>query len=142
MEYKKISGGVFDRLQQQLDVRKREEGISAIEIADLPPNLRKVMRLMLREVVLKYTDLCVELEAMPKVDRPTRRELDQALDVLVEQNWLIRYDEGEFISYRVNLRRKAGSQLDQDIWSALTNRIDAGKQNRTLNIKSKPNNLV
>ncbi len=142
MEYKKISGGVFDRLQQQLDVRKREEGISAIEIADLPPNLRKVMRLMLREVVLKYTDLCVELEAMPKVDRPTRRELDQALDVLVEQNWLIRYDEGEFISYRVNLRRKAGSQLDQDIWRSLTNRIDAGKQNRTLNIKSKPNNLV
>ena len=45
--------GVFDRLQKQLDIRKREEGISALELRDLPSNLRKIMRLLLREVVMK-----------------------------------------------------------------------------------------
>ncbi len=123
MKPQNLSGGVFDRLQQQLDIRKREEGISALEIADLPPGLRRVMRLMLREVVMKYTDLCANVEAMQQVDRPTRGELDQALKTLVEQNWLSRYGEGEFISFRVNLRRKAGSQLGQDVWSALDAKI-------------------
>ncbi len=118
-----FSGGVFDRLQQQLDIRKREEGISALEIADLPPGLRKVMRLMLREVVMKYSDLCVSVEAIPQPDRPSRIELDQALTTLVEQNWLTRFGEGEFTSYRVNLRRKVGSQLGQDVWSALDAKI-------------------
>ena len=131
MNPEKFSGGVFDRLQQQLDIRKREEGISALEIADLPPGLRKVMRLMLREVVMKYTDLCTAVEAMPEASRPNRAELDAALNTLVEQNWLTRYGEGEFTNYRVNLRRKAGSQLGQDIWSALDAKIDTERKTRT-----------
>ncbi len=114
---------VFDRLQKQLDIRKREEGISAIELSDLPPNLRRVMRMMLREVVMKYTDLVVAVEALPPAQRLSRAELDSALKVLVEQNWLLRYGEGDLMSFRVNLRRRAGSQLGQDIWSALQNRI-------------------
>jgi len=127
MKPQNSSGGVFDRLQQQLDIRKRDEGISALEIADLPPVLRKVIRLLLREVVMKYTDLCANLDAMPQVDRLTRAELDQALKILVEQNWLTCHGEDEFTSYRVNLRRKAGSQLSQDVWSALDAKIKPGK---------------
>jgi hypothetical protein len=115
--------GVFDRLQKQLDIRKREQGISALEIADLPPNLRKIMRLMLRELVMKYDQVLAAVEAMPAANRMTKAELDSALKVLVEQNWLLRSGEGEMESYRVNLRRKAGSQLDRDIWSSLEARI-------------------
>lgn len=120
--------GVFDRLQKQLDIRKREEGISAIELRDLPPNLRKIMRLMLREVVMKYTDLSAAVAAMPAADRLSPADLDSSLATLVEQNWLIRYGEGEFTSYKVNLRRKAGSQLDQDVWNTLGSRIKIGGQ--------------
>ncbi|MEW5872748.1 MAG: hypothetical protein AB1894_26045 [Chloroflexota bacterium] len=118
---------IFDRLQKQLEIRKREEGISALELADLPPNLRKIMRMMLREVVMKYTDLLRAVEAMPPANRLSRAELDSALDVLVEQNWLLRYGDGELMSFRVNLRRRAGSQLGQDIWSALQGRIAASQ---------------
>jgi hypothetical protein len=118
---------VFERLQKQLDIRKREQGISALEITDLPPNLRKVMRLMLREVVMKYDEITAAVEAMPPANRMSRAELDHALNVLTEQNWLLRTGQAEFLSYRVNLRRKAGSQLGQDVWSALDKRISAGK---------------
>jgi len=114
---------VFDRLQNQLEIRKREEGITALDIADLPPNLRRVMRLMLREVVMKYNDLIPTVEALPPANRLSRADLDAALDTLVEQNWLVRYGQGEFVSYKVNLRRKAGSQLGKDIWSALEAKI-------------------
>jgi len=127
MKPHKPSDGVFDRLQQQLEIRKRDEGISPLEIADLPPCLRKVIRLMLRQVVMKYSDLCANIDSMPPGDRLSRSELDQALETLVTQNWLSCYGEGEYTSYRVNLRRKAGSQLSQDVWNALNARLKPGK---------------
>jgi hypothetical protein len=123
-------GSVFDRLQKQLEIEKREQGISPIEIAELPPNLRKVMRLMLREVGMKYTDLRAAVVSDTS-SRLSTADLDAALAKLVEQNWLLRYGEGEFTSYRVNLRRKAGSRLGKDIWSALDQRITPGAQATT-----------
>ena len=129
--------GVFDRLQKQLDIQKREQGISAIEIADLPPNLRKIMRLMLRGLVMKYDEVLAAVEAMPPANRMSKSELDLALKTLVEQNWLLRSGQGELESYRVNLRRKAGSQLDSDIWNSLEARIeDQGKADQS---QSDPN---
>ena len=119
---------VFDRLKQQLDIQKREQGISALDIADLPPNLRKIMRMMLREVVLKYTELVTAVEAMPAANRMSQAELDAALNTLVQQNWLVRYGSGDLMSFKVNLRRRAGSQLSQDIWSALGDRIASSKK--------------
>ncbi len=121
---------IFDRLQRQLDIQKREQGISALELMDLPPNLRRIMKLMLREVVMKYTHLAKAVAEFPPASCMTPAELDQALKTLVEQNWLIANGEGEFLSYRVNLRRKAGSALDRDIWAALNDRIaKSSKQN-------------
>ena len=119
---------VFDRLQKQLDIQKREQGISALDLADLPPEMRKIMRLMLREVVMKYTDLWKAVEAMPTAQRLSREELDSALETLVEQNWLVRYGQAEMASYKVNLRRRAGSQLSKDIWSALEDKIGANRE--------------
>jgi len=119
---------VFDRLQEQLDIKKRDQGISALEIAELPPLLRKIMRLMLREVVWKYSDIYEATQAMPEDSRLDREELDYSLETLVKNNWLQKFGEGEYTSYRVNLRRKAGSQLGSDIWTTLSEKIYSGKQ--------------
>ena len=117
---------IFDRLQRQLDIQKREQGISALELTELPPNLRRVMRLMLREVVMKYGEISKAVENFPAANKMTQAELDSALKTLVQQNWLLASGEGEFLSYRVNLRRKAGSALGQDIWATLNARIAGG----------------
>ena len=111
--------GIFDRLQNRLEVQKREQGISAIELADLPPNLRRIMRMMLRELAMKYPDIVKAVDALPEAQRISRPDLDQALDMLVEQNWLARTGDGDMTTYRVNLRRKSGSSLDKDIWLSL-----------------------
>ena len=118
---------VFERLQQRLNVEKRDEGISAIEITELPSPLRKIMRLMLREVELAYTSLREAVEAMPEKDRLSEPELDHALEVLTRQFWLIRRGEGERVTYQVNLRRKAGSKLAAGVWSALGDKIAPSK---------------
>ncbi len=119
---------IFERLQKKLDVEKREEGISALEIADLPANLRKIMRLMLREYELTYEELCAAIDALPEADRLSRKELDEALATLSSQLWLIRRGEDALVTYQVNLRRKAGSKIAAGIWSVLDERIAQAKQ--------------
>ena len=59
------------------------------------------------------------MEQFPESERLTRNNLDEALEKLVEQAWLIQIGEGERAIYKVNLRRKAGSQLGENIWQSL-----------------------
>ena len=121
---------VFDRLQKALDVQKQEEGITAGDIAELPPALRKIMRMMLREVEMTYTAICAAMEATPAAERLSRADLDQALKTLTGQNWLICRGEGEHLNYTVNLRRKAGSQLGMNFWNALDAKIEESKRKK------------
>jgi hypothetical protein len=123
-----MNGSIYDRLQKALDVQKQEEGISAGDIAQLPPALRKIMRMLLREIEMTYQAICTAMDALPEADRLNRKELDQALETLTVQSWLIRRGEGEGLNYTVNLRRKAGSQLGLNFWNALDAKIAENKK--------------
>ena len=111
--------GVFDRLQKQINDKQKEGGITALDLADLPPALRKIMRLMLRQVQMNYPQLCEAVEKLPEDERLSRSDLDDALKTLSQQAWLIQIGEGERAIYKVNLRRKAGSTIASGIWQSL-----------------------
>lgn len=115
--------GLFDRLDKEIKDKQKEGGISALDLASLPPSLRKIMRLMLRELQMNYPRMCEVMDSMPEKDRLTRAELDSALLGLTEQFWLIRIGEGEKAIYKVNLKRKEGSTLAAGIWSSLDARL-------------------
>src|SRR5512140_3458431 len=101
--------GVFDRLQKEIENKGNEGGITALDLADLPPTLRKIMRLMLRELQLSYPQLTEASAALPEDQQLSSKDLDEALDTLTVQGWLTRIGQGEKAIYKVNLRRKAGS---------------------------------
>jgi hypothetical protein len=111
---------LFDRLQNELNSRQEEpqEGISVLDLVDLPAPLRKIMRLMLRKTKLSYYEIVAEVEGFDK------GELDQTLAALVKQGWLIRFGEEESATYKVNLSRKRGSSLDVSLWSAIDKKIE------------------
>ena len=111
--------GVFDRLNKEIEDKQPEGGITPLDLAGLPPALRKIMRLMLRELQMPYPGLCEAMDSMPEADRLTRDDLQDALSTLTEQAWLIRVGEGDKAIYKVNLRRKEGSKLAAGIWSSL-----------------------
>jgi len=115
--------GIFDRLQKQIDDKKKEEGISVPDLAALPPTFRKIMRLMLRQIQMSYPQLCEIVDQMPQSEQLTRANLDEALTKLVEQVWLIQIGEGDRAIYKVNLRRKAGSKLGESIWQNLDTKL-------------------
>lgn len=111
--------GIFDRLQKQIDDKRSAGGITILDLADLPPALRKIMRLMLRQLQMNYPQLREAMENLPEDERLTSTDLDEALQKLTEGAWLIQIGEGECAIYKVNLRRKAGSQLNDSIWQNL-----------------------
>ena len=115
--------GVFDRLQKQISDKQKEGGITALDLADLPPALRKIMRLMLRQLQMSYPQLCEAMDKVLEGDRLSRAELDDALKTLSQQAWLIQIGEGERAIYKVNLRRKAGSTLASGIWQSLDDKL-------------------
>ena len=115
--------GVFDRLQRQIEDKQKDGGITALDLADLPPALRKIMRLMLRQLQMNYPQLCDAMENMPDAERLSRADLDQSLDTLTQQAWLTRLGEGQKAIYKVNLRPKSGSTLASGIWSSLEDKL-------------------
>jgi hypothetical protein len=115
--------GLFDRLQTQINDKSREGGITALDLADLPPALRKIMRLMLRQLQMNYPQLCEAMDGMPETDRLSRADLERSLETLTQQAWLTRLGEGEKAVYKVNLKAKSGSTLASGIWSALDDKL-------------------
>jgi hypothetical protein len=119
--------GVFDKLDQNIKSKQQEGGITALDLVDLPPALRKIMRLMLRELQMTYPRLLEAMETMPEKDRLKRDELDSALSALTQQFWLTNIGEGEKAIYKVNLRRKAGSTLASGIWASLDDKLKSDR---------------
>lgn len=115
--------GIFDRLQKEIENKQGEGGITALDLADLPPALRKIMRLMLRELQLSYPQLTEAVDSFPDAERLSHKDLDEALNVLTNQSWLIRIGQGEKAIYKVNLRRKAGSTVASGIWNTLDSKL-------------------
>ena len=115
--------GVFDRLNKEISDKNQEGGITPLDLVGLPPALRKIMRLMLRELQMSYPRLCEAVDAMPSEERLSRDDLSEALSTLSEQFWLIRIGDGEKAIYKVNLRRREGSKLAAGIWGALDSKL-------------------
>ncbi len=115
--------GVFDRLQKEIENKQGEGGITALDLAELPPVLRKIMRMMLRELQLDRDHMAELIAGLPEEERLKPAELDEALDVLTRQAWLIRIGQGSRAIYKVNLRRKTGSSLAGGIWASLDSKM-------------------
>ncbi len=115
--------GVFDRLNKEIENKQKEGGITALDLADLSPTLRKIMKIMLRELQMTHPRLGEVIDAMPEDQRISRTQLDEALSALTDQFWLIRIGEKEKAIYKVNLKRKTGSTLAAGIWSSLDEKL-------------------
>jgi hypothetical protein len=115
--------GVFDRLQKEIEDKQKDGGITPLDMVDLPPALRKIMRVMLRRVQMSYPELTEAMKSVPEKERLSSSELEEAIATLVEQSWLMKIGEGERAIYKVNLRRKSGSTLASGIWQALDSKL-------------------
>jgi len=116
--------GLFGQGEGRSERQGRGTGISILDMEALPPALRKIMRLLLRETEMTHGELYEAVAGMPEADRLSQAELDTVLATLSQQQWLLRVDD----TYRVNHRRKARSTLREDIWDALDPALKPSKR--------------
>jgi hypothetical protein len=122
-----MMGGVFDRLNNKVGGDQNEGGISPIELAKLPPVQRQLMRLLLRELEMTDKALHESIAEIPEDKRPSDSDMDTALKELAREGWVIKMGEGDKITYKANIRRKAPSTLAKSLWSALDSKIEETK---------------
>ena len=116
--------GLFDKLQNELDIREKQGGITALDLAELPVPLRKIMRTMLRQLEMPKSEIAEIFRAIPEKERKEVKDLDAALNTLTKQGWLIAFGKGDDQKFKVNLRRKKGSSLAASIFDKLEERMD------------------
>jgi len=121
--------GVFDKLHREIGDNDDARGISPLDLADLPPMTRKLMRMLLREVEMRYDEIQEAVAAWPEEAQPTQKELDEMLAELTRDQWLLKLGQ-ENIRYEANLRRKPPSQLARSIWANLDSKIEAARKAR------------
>jgi len=108
---------IFDRLQQEIDDRERQEGMSTLDLLDMPAELSRIVVALARKGQMPVEDLAADVE-MP-VD-----ELEPLMDALVDKGMVRGYDIGDRRLYRTYFGRRRGREAQSDIWSALQERTD------------------
>lgn len=114
--------GLYDRLADQLgDENDKPTGLTPLDIADLPDDQRRVMFALLRDPNASSRGLALETLQQKLSDL---EDLPAILAELSKNNWLIIMGEVPNERYKVNLRRKRGSDLGANLWASLANRLD------------------
>lgn len=114
---------LFDELRKKIEQDAGKKGISAWELTQLPAHHRRIIRHILREVQIPYHELRHAMSALPATLRLEPHELDEALNRLTDEAWIIRMGQGQRTTFRVNLRHKRGSGLSSSMWEHLNRRL-------------------
>ena len=113
--------GLFDRLQDELDARERQEGLSPIDLLDLPPALAAIAKKIVRRNGMSLTEIAEEMDQTPA-------DVQTVLDDLVAKGLIRRVEvSGEFW-YKAHFARKADKKLSTGVWSALDDLLDKDKK--------------
>ena len=124
---------VLDRVQNSSELPDKDSGgVKASYLLELPPEQRRITRLLLRHAEMTLSDLRKALDALPEDEQVTSEQMEQAIKVLVEQNWMIRLEANEVVSYKANFqrktesgfgssssRRRSASPVARGVWDAL-----------------------
>ena len=113
--------GLFDRLQDEIDARGRQEGLSPIDLLDLPPALAAIAKKIIRRNGLSLAEIAQEMGQTPE-------ETQAVLDDLVEKGLIRQIEVNSEIWYKAHFARKADKKLSTGVWSALDNLLEEGKE--------------
>jgi len=110
---------LYDRVTDKIGDEKTE-GITPLDIADLPDPLRQVMFSLLRDPNANGEG--VLLDALQK-KLGTLEDLPGILAKLVANGWLVPLGEAPNVRYRLNLKRRRGTVSGIGMWGNLLNRL-------------------
>ena len=85
-------------------------GFSVVDFMDLPAVERCIVRLILRETTMSYSELLDMVTTLPDDQEMDQSTFDSALNHLTRSDWLICQTYGQQTTYRVNTLWKTTGQ--------------------------------
>ena len=113
-------GSLFDRLQDEIEAREKQEGISPADLLDFPPALASVIKQIIRRNGMRLTEIAEALDQPPE-------EVQQTLDELVAKGYVRQIEVKKEIWYKAQFARKR-SRLASDVWSALDGAVETDEE--------------
>ena len=107
-------GGLFDRLQDELDARDNKKGLSPIDLLDMPPELTEVVNQIIRKNGMKLEEVAQRLNK-------SEDEAKEALNALIEKGYVREVKVKQEIWYKAQFGRKADKVVSDNIWSKSDN---------------------
>ena len=118
--------GLFNRLQDEIEAREQQKGLSPIVLLDLPAALATVIQKIVRKNGMNLAEIAAELDQTPE-------ETQAVLDELVQKGYVRRVEVKQEIWYKAYFGRKADKTLSANVWSALDSAIGQEEQSSTDN---------
>jgi hypothetical protein len=112
-----LMGSLFDRLQDEIDSRENQEGISPADLLDMPPGLAAVVKQIVRRNGMNLHDVAELLNETPEAAQKT-------LDDLVKKGYVRKVQVKDQVWYKAHFGRRR-SRLSSDIWSALDEAVES-----------------
>jgi DNA-binding IclR family transcriptional regulator len=113
--------GLFDRLQDEIDARGRQEGLSPIDLLDMSPGLAAIAKKIVRRNGLSLAEIATEMGQTPE-------EAQAVLDELVSKGLVRKVEVSGEIWYKAHFARKADKKLSTGVWNALDNLLDQSQE--------------
>lgn len=113
--------GLFDRLQDEINARGEPEGLSPIDLLDLPVELAAIVKKIVRRNGMPLTEIAEDLQQTPEAAIATLAEL-------VQKKFMRRIEVKGEIWYKAQFARKPDKKLSQGVWSVLDNLLDQENQ--------------
>ena len=105
-------GGLFDRLQDELDARDNKKGLSPVDLLDMPEELTGVVNQIIRKNGMRLEEIAQHLNQ-------SEEEAKKNLKLLVEKGYVREVQVKQEIWYKAQFGRKADKVVSDNIWSKL-----------------------
>lgn len=109
-------GSLFDRLQDEIDSRETQEGISPADLLDMPDGLAAVVKQIVRRNGMKLSEVAELLDESPEAAQ-------KMLDDLVAKGYVRQIEVKDEMWYKAHFGRRR-SRLSSDFWSALDDAVE------------------
>ena len=109
--------GLFDRLQDEIERREPQSGISPLDLLDMSPELQAVLQLLARRGALPADDVASATGLSPE-------DAARVLDELVAKGHARAETEGELTRYRAQFGRRRARHVPEGIWKALAEKVE------------------
>jgi hypothetical protein len=103
---------IYEELKRQLgDGFDPKAGFSTLDMIHFPAPVRRIIRIMLRKAEISHEELHKTIQELPEEKRPSEKEVEESLDAMIKVGWLERIERDGSNHYRIDMGKKAGSEV-------------------------------